>query len=187
MKLKSDYIFLPSPELIRAAVIAVLVAVAQVAVTQDWTILDNWQTYAVALASAAVLALAQFILGKLPPATRISLKALLQSADSEGLDTRALAVVPKSSLFNPSTTIASVRPSDRPRRVTLCNFAVDDSDRLQRQDHTLREAPFCGKCIHDLLEDPDVPVTVAFTDTGYRRHFAHPVPTNTTAIPPTEY
>lgn len=170
MRLKSDYIFLPSPEIVRAALVAILFGVAQVAIKFDWAILGNWQTYAIALAAAAIQALIAFILGQLQPATTDSVKAL-----TRGTDLSDRAVLLRSAFLK---AVEETDISTFPRRKTLCNFNVDETNNVQRSSHTLREAPFCGKCIHDLLDVPDLPVTVAFTETGERRHFAYAVDAN---------
>lgn len=166
MKLKSDYIFLPAPEIVRAAGLAILVAIAQVAIKLDWSILDNWQTYAVSLVAAAVLALFQFILGQAPPANPDSPKAIMRQVDTAP------------SMFAAPMIIKGVKPVSHVtnvRRFTLCDHDVDLSDDTQRSRHTLREAPFCGRCTGKWIRNPQLAVTIGFTEEGKRRHLSQAV------------
>lgn len=61
-----DYVWVPYGEAIRAGEVAVAWTVVRLAVTQDWTVYENYRTYIGALLAAGILALTNYIKGKLP-------------------------------------------------------------------------------------------------------------------------
>lgn len=167
--MKSDYIFLPKPETIRAFGIGLLVFVANMVLKQDWTVFDNWQTYALAIAAGAIPWAAQWILGHLAPANATSLKAQMKTLSRLSGRPQIMQGGLPGTFYEADGIDTSL---DALPRKTLCGFLVDPTDSTQRHNHSLRAAPFCGKCVKQLTDDPDLAVTVTFTENGIRRHFA---------------